>query len=184
MAIKLNDQQLSYAGFQAKTSELPEVTLQYLLQYGFSKSIQDASVGMKRQAENLWNGQRGAPFQRLLEMTGQPERSFADADAFAKAVALAYQRSRFERLKTGTMIEARPSNTRAHGVDKMIRDIATEHVKSALAKMDRRISRERFQDLVRKYQEKNERALRTEAMHRMAETDVVMDILGDELTAA
>lgn len=185
MAIKLDDQKLSYAGFEAQTAELPEATLKYLLQYGFSKSIQDASVGMKRQAEDLWNGSRkGAPFQRMLEMTGKPEKAFQDGAAFGKAVTEAYQRTRYERLKAGTMAEARPSNTRTRGVEKLIRDIATEHLRAALAKQDRRISREKFQDFLQKYMEKNERALRNEAMHRMAETDVVMDILGAELAAA
>lgn len=131
--------------------ELTLDTVHRLAQYGARQWIQDSIAGMAK------------------EMKGEG----ADEDAI-KAALVAEQEARWQSIVDGT-VGTRSTGPRVRGVERVIRDVALENIKSVLGKLNKKLPKgQELQDMLAKYISANKESLTAEANRRM-ESGTVSD---------
>lgn len=164
-------------------SELPGKSIEYLLQYGMSKSLQDAASGCiksmtdlatKAEAGTLTDAESKVFSAATMEV---PNSSWATPAEFAEAVAKARKDVRLEKILAGTM-DVGTTGPRLKGIDAVIRDVAIEALRVAYSKnkiawpTDTKV----VATQVARYLERNGDKARAEAQRRMdAQAEVVAD---------
>lgn len=132
--------------------ELTLDTVHRLAQYGARQWVQDSIAGMAK------------------EMKGEG----ADEDAI-KAALVAEQEARWQSIVDGT-VGTRSTGPRVRGVERIIRDVALEEMRSVMGKLNKKLPKgQELQDTLAKYIRANEAKLRGEAERRMASTAITED---------
>lgn len=127
---------LSFAGFETNTRDLPEASVAHLLQLGFSTKIKNAIAGVKagilsNTSKNPWSDDDIlAECSRLgidqHTLNGRDEKT-------ANAICDALQREMFDSIVSGVARASRSSRPRLSDDDKLREAIAIEKL-TALAK--------------------------------------------------
>jgi len=116
---------LSFAGFNVNSANLPENSLEHLLQLGFSTAIKNSIAGVKAgvlgNGANPWSDDDIANECNRLAITGGGR----DEETAAKICA-AIQREMFESIVSGVARKFRASSPRMSDDDKLRRAIAIE----------------------------------------------------------
>lgn len=138
--------------FSVKASDITETGLLYLLQNGYSQSVQDARAGVATKMK-----EKDANVTEAAIKTAEHEKMQAKSDA----------------IVAGT-ISIRAGGARLTGIDKIMRDVAREAIRKAIVAAVAKDGKKRtiptgdkMTDLVEQYIAKNETAVRAEANRRL-----------------
>jgi hypothetical protein len=116
---------LSFAGFNVNSAELPENSIEHLLQLGFSTAIKNSIAGVKAgvlgNGANPWSDDDIANECNRLAITGGGR----DEETAAKICA-AIQQDMFKSIVSGEARKSRASSPRMSDDDKLRRTIAIE----------------------------------------------------------
>ena len=116
---------LSFAGFNVESSDLPENSIAHLMQLGFSTAIKNSIAGVKAgilgNGANPWSDDDITAECNRLAITGGGR----DEETAAKICA-AIQREMFESIISGVARKSRTSSPRMSDDDKLRRAIAIE----------------------------------------------------------
>lgn len=161
-----------YQSLSIDVSKIAPVGIDYLLQYGFAKSLQDSVAGLKKD---------------VLANRKDYEKDIADGEALsdeelAEVVIEDKLQSRFEAIVAGT-VGTRSTGARHTGVEKVMRDIAREVIFArAVEKKVKRPEGDNLRDLVEKYLA-NHAEVKALAEARMAATAGLAPLDSDDLAA-
>ena len=157
-------------------ANLPQKSIEYLLQYGMSKSLQDSASGCIKVMTSLHEK------INLGTATDAESKAFTNASQeipagvnwetgaeFAEAVAQARKDARLEKILQGLM-DVGTTGPRLKGIDAVIRDVAIAALRKAYAKAKLTWPTEtKVVNLqVQRYLEKNLDKARAEAERQMA----------------
>lgn len=187
LTLKHGDFTLELAGDFTKTQA-------YLLQYGFTQSMQDAVAGTAKAVRDLAadcrKGGDGfdkamAKWTKTLEYTVMPDADFAiDADVEKVASMAMHQDAtmRYEAILTGT-VGTRSGGGRLPPVDRTMAEIAEEEIRAAHATRKIKLpDAAGMRDLVQRHLAKNGERLGAEAVRRIesakAAADSAAELLG------
>lgn len=157
-------------------ANLPQKSVEYLLQYGMSKSLQDSASGCIKVMTGLYEKMQAgiatdAESKAYTSATQEVPDSvpYTDAASFANAVAQARKDARLEKILTGLM-DVGTTGPRLKGIDAVIRDVAIAALRKAYAKNKLTWPTEtKVVNLqVQRYLEKNLDKARAEAERQMA----------------
>ena len=122
---------LAYGDFTAESDQLTQHTRDYLLQYGFSKSLQDAIGDNRRKARQMWEAAAAGDPEAMAYRTEHGGEAYSNADDFARAVSLRAMQTRYRKIMEGT-VGQRLMGPRTDPLDSMVRTVAIERLEAAL----------------------------------------------------
>jgi hypothetical protein len=122
---------LAYGDFTADSDQLTQHTRDYLLQYGFSKSLQDAIGDNRRKARQMWQDAQGGDPEAMAYLAEHQGEAYSDPEGFARAVSLRAMQTRYRKIMEGT-VGQRLMGPRTDPLDSMVRNIAIERLEAAL----------------------------------------------------
>lgn len=147
--------------FALEVESLPATAIAYLLQYGFSQSMQDCIAGLAKAKK------------AELEETDDFKSGKLTPDGVADEVTLAIMAQLEKRM---TAIREGTIGIRAPGVAKdPLSSLAREQVRAALAKKGVKVEKDKLAELVAAHVEKNRAKLEAE-LARRAEEAVEVEI--------
>lgn len=123
--------QLAYGDFTLDSDQVSQATRDYLLQYGFSKSLQDAIGDNRRRARQAWQEAKQGDPEAMAYLAEHGGDAYATPEDFSRAVGLRAMQNRYRRIVEGT-IGQRPGRPASDPLDSMIRTIAIERLEAAL----------------------------------------------------
>lgn len=156
---------LTYKTFTVDSNDIAAKGFDYLLQYGFAKSLQDCVAGMRKE----------------LATPGEDGKVLSEAEIEAELNATMAER--FDDILKGE-VGTRTTGPRLRGIDKVKHEIACEELKSAfgvkkLAWPNGKGSAETIAVLVGKFLAKHDTRVTKEAERRMAQNAKVEIDLSD-----
>ena len=171
-------------------ASLPGVTIDYLLQYGWNKTLQDSVAGLAKKASELFTKamQGKASANELKAFKTMKDAVGTDADnmtpeAFSEAYVTIKESERMESLMTGKMVPG-GGDIRLRGIPRIMRDFAESDLKAAFKAAGMEMPDEStFTRLVGEYLTKNEASLKAKAEATLAPV-VQADAMADFLKAA
>lgn len=171
-----------------RVTDLPAGSVAYLLQYGLSKSLQDAASGLLGRMTDLKakvdNGTATEADTKAYDKArdgAKLSRTWADGaapEAFGTAVADGAKAERLAKIMAGEM-DIPAGTPRLSGLAKIMRDYAIEVLRNAYAAKKAAWPKESevVNELVGKYLAKNGAKAQAEAERRMATTAAEADDL-------
>lgn len=179
---------LTHGDFAIEMAGDYTATQRYLLQYGFTQSMQDAVAGTAKSVRELAAECRAGgddfdkalvKWQKLVGEVGMEGADFEDTigavEAVAKAAVKADAQSRYDAILAGT-VGSRTGGPRVPQVDRVAMDIAEEEIRVAhTTKKIKLPDAAGMRELVQRHVAKNGDRLRASAQRRIDDAKAAAD---------
>ena len=170
--ISAGEQIIEASKLSARVDLLPQGSIDYLLAYGWAKSLQDAAAGATKAAAAAFvtDGDEFAKMCETINPDSDPDtmRGEYNEESFGLAYAQALRSVRAQRIIDGAMGVRTAGAPRVDTLGKIMRDIAKERISAAArAKAKPMPKGEVLSDLIAKVLAKYESEIREEATRRM-----------------
>lgn len=151
---------LSFQGFEVSTNDLPQQSIEALLQLGFSTKIKNAIAGVK--AGVLGTGATPWPYDQIEReglRAGVAEHKLGANEETALAICALYQQEMFNSILSGIAPASRASSPRLSDDDKLRRTVAIELLESWAKAQGRALPKRSKPDEKKAFDEYLEKAL-------------------------
>lgn len=175
---------VAYGGLELDLTKLTPQGIAYLLQYGYSQSLQDSAAGAKKLATDAYRAKDSEPaaFEKLCAELDKStdDMGMATAEEFAAAYTQQCRLERHNAIVNGTLGQRIGSAGPVDPITKLTNAIARETITNAFQSQRRKVpTGEAMTDYITRYLgiEKNFNKARAEAERRHAELQDV-DLTG------
>lgn len=162
---------LTHDKFSIDADDLGGSSVAYLLQYGFTQSMQDSVAGLaKRVVDTVRNmdstdvkvfATANKAVMLWAAQTGWKGNPKATPNAFADSVIEYKLRERMNAITHGTI------GTRSTSIESRIRELAESAIRAKAKKLNKVVRRKDLPEYVKLYIAANEESLRAEALKKM-----------------